>query len=553
MNTPQTAAGRRRLRCDAIDEVIDICPPSARTAATARRDGDGASRPPPPLLPAAWVRLNVGGSIVMTMRSTLEAVPNSRLAIDARSGFAHVPRDATGLPYYARDPHTFTYILDFLRGYPVSVPPDDAAFAADDAVYFGLHDLASTIGLCAPTPATTIGGGEARRMKNDAGGGATTIDGGGGGGARAWDSAQRFQPGPGVTLRRPAPPPTRGAATNAPPTSVFRSHTATAFAGCGEDGLRALLPGRHRVTLGITDMKNYVLIGLVHRPQTTGPPPQAPTPHHRGDGDVVTGGALAADSEDRNEEYVRRFDGRPFSVAYSSLGSITVSGATVASDGSVFEEPPSALPTSMSSAVRGVRPAFPPLPRGGQLLVDVTVSRDRRQVDYAFSPLAQPVDPAAASSSHLANLVAAAAGLLPSDLASAAGGGGCVVYRGRFTHLDPLDMFVAVHLFGTASVSICRCEYTPLQDEALRQQPSASSSGADENDDADDADDDDDASRLGADRGVAQLGPFERRRRSVGAPTPARNGRRAGDDDDDEPGGGGRLVFTPANRLPGGR
>lgn len=88
---------------------------------------------------SAVVRINVGGTVFSTLRSTLVAFPSSLLA--AMVGANNVARDSEGNIFVDRDPRTFEAILAFLRGEPLS--PDEMRRFSAAADYFGLPRVES--------------------------------------------------------------------------------------------------------------------------------------------------------------------------------------------------------------------------------------------------------------------------------------------------------------------------------------------------------------------------------------------------------------------------
>ena len=59
------------------------------------------------------IKLNVGGSVFMTTRSTLDHIPNTRLYHLQESDHNYNP--VTGEWFFDRNPIVFNYILDFYR------------------------------------------------------------------------------------------------------------------------------------------------------------------------------------------------------------------------------------------------------------------------------------------------------------------------------------------------------------------------------------------------------------------------------------------------------
>lgn len=88
---------------------------------------------------AVVVKLNVGGTIFQTLRTTLQSHPQSMLAALV-SGRHQVARDAQGIIFIDRDPKCFAAILMFLRGEePLPLHDEDTRRKfANDCDYYGL-------------------------------------------------------------------------------------------------------------------------------------------------------------------------------------------------------------------------------------------------------------------------------------------------------------------------------------------------------------------------------------------------------------------------------
>eukprot|EP00758_Cryptobia_borreli_P011449 Tbor_TRINITY_DN5657_c5_g2::TRINITY_DN5657_c5_g2_i1::g.9452::m.9452 len=100
-----------------------------------------------PVFANGCIRLNVGGTLFdTTLTTVLKEVP-SRLSKDFYSGFVHCPHDSDGNPYYDRDPDNFRHVLNYLRGYPLSLEPDAIVMLSEDATYYELEGLKKAVGL----------------------------------------------------------------------------------------------------------------------------------------------------------------------------------------------------------------------------------------------------------------------------------------------------------------------------------------------------------------------------------------------------------------------
>ena len=114
-----------------------------------------APAPLPLILPSTQVTINVGGRVFTSRAATLCAEP-SLLSLDVLSHFAYMPRDGAGLPFYDRDPDNFSHILNFLRGYPLMLGPEEARHLAQDAVYFDIKGLRRATGVDAASVGWTF-------------------------------------------------------------------------------------------------------------------------------------------------------------------------------------------------------------------------------------------------------------------------------------------------------------------------------------------------------------------------------------------------------------
>jgi hypothetical protein len=92
-----------------------------------------------------WIRLNVGGKVFHTRRSTLTTQP-SLLRDMITSNFEGVPRDSDGVPHIDRDPSSFQNVLNFLRGYHLELTPEDTSILLEDASYFRCPALVTHLG-----------------------------------------------------------------------------------------------------------------------------------------------------------------------------------------------------------------------------------------------------------------------------------------------------------------------------------------------------------------------------------------------------------------------
>ena len=90
-----------------------------------------------------FVRLNVGGTVLVTTVATLRACPGSMLA--AMFGESWNPRalarDASGAFYLDADPRFFAPLLNYLRRGELVVEPRDVPGVLAEAKYFGIQPL----------------------------------------------------------------------------------------------------------------------------------------------------------------------------------------------------------------------------------------------------------------------------------------------------------------------------------------------------------------------------------------------------------------------------
>ena len=100
---------------------------------------------------SAIIRLNVGGRIFTTKRSTLCEIPDSMLAtlFDPETPYAAPEVDDTGAFFLDRDPGSFELVLSYLRRKRLvqlnELGADICLQVLDDAKYFGLEDLAKAL------------------------------------------------------------------------------------------------------------------------------------------------------------------------------------------------------------------------------------------------------------------------------------------------------------------------------------------------------------------------------------------------------------------------
>ncbi|ORC89740.1 uncharacterized protein TM35_000112740 [Trypanosoma theileri] len=90
------------------------------------------------------VCINVGGSSITTLESTLRSEP-SLLSEWLNNDFAGLPRDAMGNPFVDRDPENFRHILNYLRGYGLPLATEKIVFLAEDAEYYRIEKLRALI------------------------------------------------------------------------------------------------------------------------------------------------------------------------------------------------------------------------------------------------------------------------------------------------------------------------------------------------------------------------------------------------------------------------
>ncbi|RNF25552.1 uncharacterized protein Tco025E_02160 [Trypanosoma conorhini] len=108
----------------------------------ARPDGQSSLVPSAPR--DTRVCVNVGGSCITTLASTLCAEP-SLLSEWVNSNFAGLPRDAKGNPFVDRDPENFRHIVNYLRGYELPNATEKVVFLAEDAEFYRIEKLRALI------------------------------------------------------------------------------------------------------------------------------------------------------------------------------------------------------------------------------------------------------------------------------------------------------------------------------------------------------------------------------------------------------------------------
>ncbi|ESL10448.1 hypothetical protein TRSC58_01819 [Trypanosoma rangeli SC58] len=99
---------------------------------------------PSSLLTDTRICVNVGGSCITTLASTLCAEP-SLLSEWVDSGFAGLPRDPKGNPFVDRDPENFRHIVNYLRGYELPIATEKVVFLAEDAEFYRIERLRALI------------------------------------------------------------------------------------------------------------------------------------------------------------------------------------------------------------------------------------------------------------------------------------------------------------------------------------------------------------------------------------------------------------------------
>lgn len=92
------------------------------------------------------IALNIGGSVITTLRSTLLSAP-SNFRDWLTNDFNGFPRDASGRPFFDRDPNAFTHVLNYMRGYGLPDDTEAFPFLAEDAVYYQVHQLMKDLGV----------------------------------------------------------------------------------------------------------------------------------------------------------------------------------------------------------------------------------------------------------------------------------------------------------------------------------------------------------------------------------------------------------------------
>ena len=88
-----------------------------------------------------WIRLNVGGTIFETTRTTLTSVPDSLLAkmFDVASSLPPASTSEDGTFRIDASPRAFTVILDWLRYKRIILGGAEAKDVIPVADFFGLH------------------------------------------------------------------------------------------------------------------------------------------------------------------------------------------------------------------------------------------------------------------------------------------------------------------------------------------------------------------------------------------------------------------------------
>ncbi|KNC50474.1 BTB/POZ domain-containing protein [Thecamonas trahens ATCC 50062] len=119
------------------------------TVAVAEVEADDAAASLPQTLANSWLRLNVGGQIITTSRTTLtmdgESVLARMFAPDTEERFEHA-RDESGAILIDRDPRYFLPLLNYLRTSTVIIDPGTAREGVyEEAVFFGVTSLATAL------------------------------------------------------------------------------------------------------------------------------------------------------------------------------------------------------------------------------------------------------------------------------------------------------------------------------------------------------------------------------------------------------------------------
>lgn len=98
-------------------------------------------------LPSDWVRLNVGGTLMLTTRSTLVAEPDSVLAkmFSPDSRFGQPAKDQSGAYLLDADPHYFQVLLNFLRRGEIVLNGHSRAGVLMEAKFFGLQRVVNLL------------------------------------------------------------------------------------------------------------------------------------------------------------------------------------------------------------------------------------------------------------------------------------------------------------------------------------------------------------------------------------------------------------------------
>lgn len=91
------------------------------------------------------ITLNVGGSTICTLHSTLVSSPSNFIQW-IENNFKDFDVDDAGRPFFDRDPVVFNHILNFFRGYGMPEDTDVYPFLAEDAKFYGVEKLMKALG-----------------------------------------------------------------------------------------------------------------------------------------------------------------------------------------------------------------------------------------------------------------------------------------------------------------------------------------------------------------------------------------------------------------------